>query len=526
MTVREYIGARYVPLFIGTWDDSVTYEPLSIVEYLGDSYTSRQFVPEGISITNTAYWALTGNYNAQIEQYRQEVSTFNERIGDVEEVLPIEDFSSVNTVKSAIDSIDGTVTQLSGDVSAFDSRVDTIETNGWVTSSRIDTGAVTTGKIDSSAVTTAKIADSAVTEDKIASGAITSAKIGNGTIEMSNLSQELIDAISSTNLAEDLWVFIGDSYAGGTAVNQDQTNDINKAWWKKVVSLLGITDEYHYILGSAGFMVESTYTADSSAGANIPTGLTYVQSIPYIYSHLNELGLADSVKHIVIQGGWNDSNYNSLSSNGNEVTTAVINALAALRTDFPNAKLYLFGTFCGSTEKTSSFSKRIVAQAYARGATYSGAAWGETANLPWIFQNASYDTVHPNEECQRIMAGMVISLVKNGFFDDYSAYSADGKCFISKNHTFVYNMIANVNPLSQLTAGADLQVVPANWSRTAESNYNVDIIIPYINHTKSNDGTCNLRYYNTGRMRLVNPSNTISVGDSISITPIFEIKFH
>ena len=80
MTVREYIGARYIPVFMGTWDSTSTYEPLSIVEYQGNSYTSRQYVPAGIEITNTAYWFVSGNYNAQIEQYRQEVSNINNQV--------------------------------------------------------------------------------------------------------------------------------------------------------------------------------------------------------------------------------------------------------------------------------------------------------------------------------------------------------------------------------------------------------------------------------------------------------------
>lgn len=84
MTVREYIGARYVPLFMGDWDDTETYEPLSIVQYQGNSYTSRQSVPTGIEITNTAYWALTGNYNAQVEAYREIVQSYNERITNTE----------------------------------------------------------------------------------------------------------------------------------------------------------------------------------------------------------------------------------------------------------------------------------------------------------------------------------------------------------------------------------------------------------------------------------------------------------
>lgn len=84
MTVREYIGARYVPEFIGEWDSTVSYEPLSIVSYQGNSYTSRQYVPVGTAITNEAFWALTGNYNAQVEAYRQEVQQFDGRLDAIE----------------------------------------------------------------------------------------------------------------------------------------------------------------------------------------------------------------------------------------------------------------------------------------------------------------------------------------------------------------------------------------------------------------------------------------------------------
>ena len=82
MAVTQYVGARYVPLFAEPleWDNTKTYEPLTIVYNNGNSYTSRQYVPAGIEITNTHYWALTSNYNAQIEQYRDEVQRYDARI--------------------------------------------------------------------------------------------------------------------------------------------------------------------------------------------------------------------------------------------------------------------------------------------------------------------------------------------------------------------------------------------------------------------------------------------------------------
>lgn len=82
MATTQYIGARYVPLFADPieWDKTKQYEPLTIVTNSGNSYTSKQFVPTGIEITNEEFWVLTGNYNAQIEQYRKEVTAYDGRI--------------------------------------------------------------------------------------------------------------------------------------------------------------------------------------------------------------------------------------------------------------------------------------------------------------------------------------------------------------------------------------------------------------------------------------------------------------
>ena len=82
MAVTQYIGARYVPIVANPieWSNGTAYEPLTIVTHEGNSYTSRQYVPIGIDILNDDFWTLTGNYNAQVEQYRQEVRGFDERI--------------------------------------------------------------------------------------------------------------------------------------------------------------------------------------------------------------------------------------------------------------------------------------------------------------------------------------------------------------------------------------------------------------------------------------------------------------
>ena len=69
--MNKYVGVRYVPKICGDWDKTKSYESLSIVCYNGASYTSKQAVPSNTEITNTNFWVCTGNYNAQMENYKQ-----------------------------------------------------------------------------------------------------------------------------------------------------------------------------------------------------------------------------------------------------------------------------------------------------------------------------------------------------------------------------------------------------------------------------------------------------------------------
>lgn len=88
MAIREYIGARYVPIFDGEWDGSKTYEPLVIVSYQGNSYTSRKYVPAGVPVSNAEYWAESGNFSGQVEQLRTELGQLADRVtadeGDID----------------------------------------------------------------------------------------------------------------------------------------------------------------------------------------------------------------------------------------------------------------------------------------------------------------------------------------------------------------------------------------------------------------------------------------------------------
>lgn len=82
---RQYIGARYVPIFADPieWDNQRSFEPLTIVTYLGASYTSKKNVPSGVKPTDNEYWVLTGNYNAQIEEYRLETEKVKTSLNNI-----------------------------------------------------------------------------------------------------------------------------------------------------------------------------------------------------------------------------------------------------------------------------------------------------------------------------------------------------------------------------------------------------------------------------------------------------------
>ena len=128
-TVREYIGARYVPVFANPleWSDTRGYEPLTIVLHQGNSYTSMQAVPTGIDIGNTAFWALTGNYNAQVEAYRAEVQQYQQTVtGFDARITANTEAIATNTEDIAANMGEiGDIKQITGKIS-FDSHLSNV----------------------------------------------------------------------------------------------------------------------------------------------------------------------------------------------------------------------------------------------------------------------------------------------------------------------------------------------------------------------------------------------------------------
>lgn len=80
--VREYIGARYVPKFMGLYDNTQVYEALCVVDNgLGTSYISKVPTPAGTPLTDTDHWAIYGASSGAIINLQNQIDDMKD--GDV-----------------------------------------------------------------------------------------------------------------------------------------------------------------------------------------------------------------------------------------------------------------------------------------------------------------------------------------------------------------------------------------------------------------------------------------------------------
>ena len=172
---RQYVGARYVPIFGRAdettieWDDLAPYEPLTVVMHLGISYVSRRYVPAGIDITNTDYWVETYRFNAQVEQYRQEVLGFQDQIDDLHSLMtndyvPFPDelhYSKYGTQGQVLSTLADGSTKWEDPIVPSDEQAEQVIT-AWLDDHPEATTTVTDGSI-----TNVKIANGTIHDEKL-----------------------------------------------------------------------------------------------------------------------------------------------------------------------------------------------------------------------------------------------------------------------------------------------------------------------------------------------------------------------
>lgn len=130
---NRYVGKRYVPKYSGQHDKTKQYESLEIVSKDGNTYTSIKNVPVNTELTNTSFWVKSSDFNAQLQQYIQDVSSLATRVGKVESTVS----GTMDSVNNALNTnnaeinkqVDAKIKIVNDSISGFETRVQKVETD-------------------------------------------------------------------------------------------------------------------------------------------------------------------------------------------------------------------------------------------------------------------------------------------------------------------------------------------------------------------------------------------------------------
>lgn len=109
MEIRQYIGARYCPRFVGLYDNTQSYEALDVVDNgSGTSYIAKKPTPANTPLTDTDYWFLYGSTSGAILNLQQQIDDMKD--GTVSGSLQ----EQINDNSSDIQALTNDVTDLIG----------------------------------------------------------------------------------------------------------------------------------------------------------------------------------------------------------------------------------------------------------------------------------------------------------------------------------------------------------------------------------------------------------------------------
>lgn len=375
MSVTQYIGARYVPLFADPleWDSTKTYEPLTIVYHEGNSYTSRQFVPAGTLVTNEAYWALTGNYNAQIEQYRAEVAQYDKRITK----------NSTDITKNST-----YITKNAEDIAAEVTRATEAEkTKAPNNHASEDTTYGIGNTVNYGHV---KLADDTDSTSGANDGVAATPSMVNALVQdvQSKFNAQLATKADIKEFAGKKLVTIGDSIMYGTGTSDSSTQSVHA----QIAAMLDMT-VYDYSENNAGF----TTNGSGSRKAN------YLKQLTAAHAEHPDADV------IVISGGCNDATVDT------DVYTAAMTAFRYAHDNFPNAKVFTapfqYGACQGNDTIANGNSGRnikvinnISRAALATNTCLINHCWEMMVGQSQLLS----DAIHPNAEGAKIQAAKIV----------------------------------------------------------------------------------------------------------------------
>lgn len=355
----QYIGSRYVPMFAdpAEWTNTRTYEALTIVLHNGNSFTSRQPVPIGIDIANEDFWVETGNYNAQVEQYRQEVMGFDARITAAEQDADAAQsaVAQEETARVAADQqLSASVTQEETARVAADQQLTT--DIGTLSQSVTDGFSTVNDDIDA-------LREEIRTQDKL------TFKMYEG--------HRLVtfgDSYMDPNAANSYFGYLPTRLAG--ALDMELSNfAVAGAGWGRSSRLISEQTQN----------AESTLTADEKNDVRLVIGYAGVNDI------LNEISYATSAQ-------------------------GVLNFITDCRTMFPNAEIYVIPCNWGFSKLTVTVLywihslMRTIRTMSTSGVTIVDRAWEWLLGWPTWY----HDQVHPSQAGYNQICGQILNAIAGG----------------------------------------------------------------------------------------------------------------
>lgn len=403
----QYIGARYVPIFgrkggsTTAWDNYHPYEPLTVVLYKGASYTSRQYVPAGIDITDEAYWACTGNYNAQVEQYRKETAT-------VKTGLEAETTARENADTKLNDRITPLEKSMPSKLSIV-AHDETLEGAG-VSSNPLKVKLNRSESINGTANTVypalAKDKETGVTNglafnagDGLTAYNSDDANVGPG-IKLSDAIRTKIDdnesAIAKLAYKGDCLIF-GDSIAYG----HDAT-PLTKRWSTLLCNALHIT-EHNFAKDGAWF--GTTAESGNTISSQIDTAIADTS--------INK----SAVTLAIVEGGVNNSKERT---DATAVAPEIVNIGNRLQAAYPNARIVYLINLNGGEKQTDLIGQHVVWTRTVCRAIMESSKFGVIDATNWLQGTSNYTSstdntyIHPTTTGHAYIAGKLTSILKYG----------------------------------------------------------------------------------------------------------------
>lgn len=343
----EYIGMRYITKFADPiqWDDTRQYEHLTVVQYQGGTYVSKQPVPVGIPITDTNYWLYWADFNAQIEQYRQEVRAMDGRVTQAESDAgdALEQVGTVADYVAAIEAILAGYAEgdtVKGDVSALQTAIGNVDAK---------IGTLPDGETDVVSYVGGEVQVINTDLDGI-DGRIDNINSTLTGFDPQNTVKNYVDTEIASLSTRKKMLVIGDSLSGSTYVAA------NSRWCVLLAARLN-ADLYVFQANGAGF---------AEPGVGGKTFQTLVAD-----AHASTQFNDEDIDYVFIFGGTNDISETMLPSG---IAGAFDDTLTAARQYFTNAKLYICST-------TARYDHLKLVSANRHGEVYQLKAWRNRASF-------------------------------------------------------------------------------------------------------------------------------------------------